>query len=144
MTIKAGLIVTGDWSQSKHFVYLYLASEPSSELVDASLFLPLITPCCCILLSTFKVHFKPVNTTVPNCCHYCSAVCIKFSADDILKCFSYFSQKTGFDISCKLSPLETICMNCQILFSGKTRKNIISLVSAELAKRVVKAIHSSR
>ena len=33
--------------------------------------------------------------------------------------FSYFSQKTGFDISCKLSPLETICMKCQILFSGK-------------------------
>ena len=33
--------------------------------------------------------------------------------------FSYFSQKTGFDISCKLSPKETICMKCQILFSGK-------------------------
>ena len=29
-----------------------------------------------------------------------------------------FSQKTGFDISCKLSPVETICMKCQILFSG--------------------------
>ena len=28
-----------------------------------------------------------------------------------------FSQKTGFDISCKLSPLETICMTCQNLFS---------------------------
>ena len=33
--------------------------------------------------------------------------------------FSYFSQKTGFDISCKLSPKETICMKCQILLSGK-------------------------
>ena len=33
--------------------------------------------------------------------------------------FSYFTQKTGFDISCKLSPKETICMKCQILFSGK-------------------------
>ena len=29
-----------------------------------------------------------------------------------------FSQKTGFDISCKLSPLETICLKCQKLFSG--------------------------
>ena len=29
--------------------------------------------------------------------------------------FSFFSQKTAFDISCKL----TICMKCQILFSGK-------------------------
>ena len=39
------------------------------------------------------------------------------SADDKLV-FSYFSQKTGFDISCKLSPQETICMKCQILFFG--------------------------
>ena len=31
----------------------------------------------------------------------------KFSADDILKYFSYFSQQTGFDISCKLSPKPT-------------------------------------
>ena len=31
----------------------------------------------------------------------------------------YFSQKTGSDISCKLSPLETICMKCQNLFSGE-------------------------
>ena len=49
-----------------------------------------------------------------------------------------FSQKTGFDISCKLSPLETICMKCQIVFSGKIRKNITNLSSAELAQRVVK------
>ena len=26
--------------------------------------------------------------------------------------FSYFSQKTGFDILCKLSPVETLCMKC--------------------------------
>ena len=38
--------------------------------------------------------------------------------------FSYFSQKTGFDISCKLSPKETICMKCQTLFSGENKKNI--------------------
>ena len=62
----------------------------------------------------------------------------KNSADDILNCFSYFSQKTGFDISCKLSPLETICMKCQILFSRKNKKTIINLLSAELAQRVVK------
>ena len=30
---------------------------------------------------------------------------------------AYFLQKTGFDISCKLSPMGTICMKCQILFS---------------------------
>ena len=36
--------------------------------------------------------------------------------------FSYFSQKTGSDISCKLSPLETICMKCRILFYRKKKK----------------------
>ena len=38
--------------------------------------------------------------------------------------FSWFSQETGFNISCKMSPLETICMKCQILFSDKNKKNI--------------------
>ena len=37
------------------------------------------------------------------------------SADNILMNFFLFFQKTGFDISCKLSPMETICMKCQIL-----------------------------
>ena len=32
--------------------------------------------------------------------------------------FAYFSQKIGFDISCKLSPEETICIKCQSLFFG--------------------------
>ena len=65
------------------------------------------------------------------------ALWVKYSADDILK---YFSQKTGFDISCKLSPMEVICMKCQILFSGKNKKTITitSLSSAEIAQRVVK------
>ena len=36
-----------------------------------------------------------------------------------LNIFLIFSQKIGFNISCKLPPLETICMKCQILFSGK-------------------------
>ena len=65
------------------------------------------------------------------------ALWVKFSAEDILKYFSYFSQKTGFDISCK-SPKETICMKCRILFSVKNKKNIINLLSAENAQRVVK------
>ena len=63
---------------------------------------------------------------------------VKFSADDILKYFPYFSQKTGFDISCKLSPMETICIKCKILLSGKKKKNITNLLSAENAQRVVK------
>ena len=44
--------------------------------------------------------------------------------------FLIFSQKIGFDLSCKLSPEETICMKCQILFSGKN----INLSFAEFAQ----------
>ena len=39
---------------------------------------------------------------------------------------SYFSKKMRFDVSCKLSPKETVCMKCQTLFS---RKNIGKLLS---------------
>ena len=46
-------------------------------------------------------------------------------------------------MSSRLSPRETICMNCQSLFSGeeknkKYKKTVFSLSSAELAHRVVK------
>ena len=34
--------------------------------------------------------------------------------------------------------METIYMKCQILFSGKNKKNIANLSSAEFAQRVVK------
>ena len=34
--------------------------------------------------------------------------------------------------------LETICIKCQNLFSGKNKKNIISLASAEFAERMLK------
>ena len=37
----------------------------------------------------------------------------KFSRCEICDTFSCFSLKTGFFISCKPSPLETICMTCQ-------------------------------
>ena len=51
--------------------------------------------------------------------------------------FSYFSQKTGFDISCKLSPEETICMKYQILFSGKNKKNISKCRLLKILPRVL-------
>ena len=69
----------------------------------------------------------------------------KITADDILIYFSYFFQKIRFDmekirfdISCKLSPKVTICMQCQILFSGENKKNMINLSSAEFGHRIVK------
>ena len=48
--------------------------------------------------------------------------------------FSYSSHKTGFDISCKLYPLETICMKCQNLFSGpkKKKENYFKILSVEI------------
>ena len=47
-------------------------------------------------------------------------------------------QANRFDISCKLSPLETTCMMCQILFSRNNKKNINSLLSAKFAHSMVK------
>ena len=58
--------------------------------------------------------------------------------NDILKYFSYFSQKTGFDFSCTLSPQETMCMKCQSLFSGKNKKKyhqfVVCWISPESGK----------
>ena len=47
-------------------------------------------------------------------------------------------KKKRICISCKLSPMETICMECQNLFSGKNNKNIANFSSADLAQWVVK------
>ena len=50
---------------------------------------------------------------------------------------SYFSQQLTFHANCLLwTPLETICIECQRLLSGKNKKNIINLPSAEFAQRV--------
>ena len=63
-----------------------------------------------------------------------TACWVKFSADYILKyLFLLAPEKKGFDISCKLSPEETICMECQNLLSGKNKKTVINLSSADLA-----------
>ena len=68
----------------------------------------------------------------------------KFSRQH-LKYFSYFYQKTVFDISCKLSPnLKTrfdiscrqFTRNIKPVFRGN--KNVINLLSAAFAHRVVK------
>ena len=46
--------------------------------------------------------------------------------------FFVFCQKKDLSFHCKLSPLGTICMKCQILFSGKNKKkNVTNLSSAE-------------
>ena len=45
---------------------------------------------------------------------------INFEQMTSLKFSYFFSQETGFNISCTLSPIETVCMTCQILLAGKT------------------------
>ena len=37
-----------------------------------------------------------------------------------------------------MSPVDTNCMKCQTLFSGKDKKNIINLESAEFSKSMLK------
>ena len=46
------------------------------------------------------------------------------SADDKLMDIFLFFQSIGFDILCKLSPKETICIKCQNLFPGKKIRRI--------------------
>ena len=41
-----------------------------------------------------------------------------------------------FDYSCKLPPIEIICVKCQNLSSGKIRK--LSVFSSKLAKELIK------
>ena len=55
------------------------------------------------------------------------------SADNKLVIFfSYFSQKTGFDIAY----IETICMKCQ-MFSGKNKKNISKCCLLKILPRLL-------
>ena len=39
-------------------------------------------------------------------------------------------ETVGFDTSCKLSPAETVCIECQCLFSEKNKKK--RMLSAEI------------
>ena len=51
------------------------------------------------------------------------------SADVSLMIYlTYFCQKTGFDISCNVSLLETICTKCPIQFSEKKIRKIFQNV----------------
>ena len=56
----------------------------------------------------------------------------------IVSIFLIFSQKTGFDIPCKLSAMETICMVFQILFFWEKIKKKINISSAENATQYIK------
>ena len=80
-----------------------------------------------------------VTVTLNNLRHQHFACWVKISEDDILKQFSYFSKKIGFNTSFKLFVKETICMKRQIFFYEKIRTDITSLSSAEFALSLVHA-----
>ena len=82
-------------------------------------------------LSCSAVHLNQPDTYCINVIQQGQVYLLTFttlrviSADKKLTIlFSYFSWKTGFDISCKLSPEESICMKHQTCFLGKIRINI--------------------
>ena len=60
----------------------------------------------------------------------------KFSTNDMLQYFSYSLKKKKKK---KGLALETICMKFQVMSSGKNKKNMFNLSSAELAQKAVKA-----
>ena len=75
----------------------------------------LVVSCLSVVFRVYKLslHWKCSATTL-------STLWANLP-DKILVIFSYFSPNIGCDISCKLSPLETICMNCQSLFLRKKK-----------------------
>ena len=52
--------------------------------------------------------------------------------------FLFFPENRLWHFMQTVSSQETVCMNCQSLFSKKNMKNIVILSSAELAKEVLK------
>ena len=66
------------------------------------------------------------------------ALWVEFSADDILKCFLFTPKETGFDIVCRLTLLEIISMQCQILFSWKNKKKKVINLGFSLSRKLYK------
>ena len=65
------------------------------------------------------VHVVWFQFTINNSLLLISKTVWTNSADEKLKKFFLKFPENSFDISCKLSPEETVCMKCQSLFSGK-------------------------
>ena len=65
----------------------------------------------------------------------------KFSRWQI-EIFLIFPRKQALTFSCKLSPVETICMKCQNLFSGENKKNISWCRLLKFLSRSAKHYHT--
>ena len=97
--------------------------------------------CMYVCLSVCLSVYVCMYVCMYVCLYVCMYVCIKGTYPYPLPLFGHiqqttnwyltynFSQTEGFDISCKLTPEETVCMKCQNLFSGKIRKIFQNVVS---------------
>ena len=90
-----------------------------SHQMSSMIILFLIHNSCALYVLLYKPAFWTVLYSI-----ICNTLMLstlgKNSADNILKYPSYFSQKTGFDFSCKLSPLSKP-------FSGEKQEKISSI-----------------
>ena len=55
--------------------------------------------------------------------------------------FFLFFPENRFDIPCKLSAMETICIKCHNLFSGKNKKKYLKMSTAENFMQSAKRIY---
>ena len=86
------------------------------------------------------MYFNPVSLIImvsTDLSYSCLACWVKFSADDLLKYFSYFSQKICSRFQANCLQWRKFSIKSQILFSWKNQKNI-NLSPAEITQRVVK------
>ena len=60
--------------------------------------------------------------------HICVLLDVNFNESLTNEVVSFEQLGPGFYISCKLSPMEVICMKCQILFAEKNKKNMFQIV----------------
>ena len=51
--------------------------------------------------------------------------------------FLFFFRKIGLGISCKLSPKETICMQCQTLLFGKNKNKVIEFIVCKISAETI-------
>ena len=79
-----------------------------------------------VIVSDIKSLISSMHSIIPRNFHY------RLEHRNYLPYFAaklIFSRKIEFDMPCKLSPQETICMECQIRCAGKTKKKTLQNVA---------------
>ena len=119
---------------TRHFVYIFF--NPVFQVSTAKNEINLFNN---HLLIVAPVTFAPAGAMTP------SAEFLSYLLMLSTLCqFSYFSdflQGTRFEISCKLSLMETKCMKCQILFPGKNINNLLLLINMSKLSKLMEPAH---